>query len=163
MNSADIGLEDIITPAGVSYWPPAPGWWLLALAVAAITALGICGMRRYRRQWGYRNQGLRLLRQCYRQWQQHHNDDRACRELLSILKRVAITACPQEQTIANRHGKAWLDFLNAQTKTPVFGSNEANAIIVDQYKKDPDINITALYQGCQRWIRQHRTKPKTGA
>jgi hypothetical protein len=48
-------LRDIQVPEPISWWPPAPGWWLLALV--SIIALGytVFALRRYRRQYAWRS------------------------------------------------------------------------------------------------------------
>ena len=161
MNPGLPDLEDILTPAGVSAWPPAPGWWLLALVLLLATALGLHALHRYRKKWGYRKQGLRLLDQHYRQWQQQPDDHRACQDLLSALKRVAITAYPQEKTIVHLYGNAWVNFLNAQTPTPVFDGQNATVIAGGQYKQQADMDIHALYHSCRHWTLQHRLRPET--
>jgi hypothetical protein len=51
-------LREIVLPPPVSFWPPAPGWWIVgaALAGAALILLGKTFIR-YRRD-AYRRQAL---------------------------------------------------------------------------------------------------------
>lgn len=158
MNTFDLGLEDIITPVGVSHWPPAPGWWLLACLLIASAVLTGYGIRRYRRKWVYRHQGLRLLRDHYQQWRHDGDADQARTAMLSTLKRIAVCAYPQTKTIVSLHGKDWLAFLNQQTRQPLFTGDAAYLIILGQYTKNPDVDINQLYECCRRWTRQHRAK-----
>ena len=42
------GLRDIQLPESVPFWPPAPGWWLLALLLAASLSCGFFTLYRRR-------------------------------------------------------------------------------------------------------------------
>ena len=54
-------LRDLALPAEVSLWPPAPGWWILAAAVAvSVMILIVMAVRHYRRNT-YRREALQQL------------------------------------------------------------------------------------------------------
>ena len=54
-------LEPLRTPQAIGWWPPAPGWWVLALlALAALVALGRWAWRFYRRGAPLRQARARL-------------------------------------------------------------------------------------------------------
>jgi len=46
---SELPLRDIHLPAPLSWWPPAPGWWLLLTLLVAIALLGGYLLHRYRR------------------------------------------------------------------------------------------------------------------
>ncbi|WP_295007192.1 DUF4381 family protein [uncultured Dechloromonas sp.] len=55
-------LADIVEPAAIGWWPPAPGWLLVALLALL---LAVRGMQQFRRHWQrnrYRRLALRRLR-----------------------------------------------------------------------------------------------------
>lgn len=44
-------LADIHLPADVSFWPPAPGWWVLAaLLMCGLCLLGLVQFRRWQQR-----------------------------------------------------------------------------------------------------------------
>lgn len=49
-NPQDLPLRDIHLPAPVPWWPPAPGWWLLAALLAAMLAGALWYWHRYRKR-----------------------------------------------------------------------------------------------------------------
>ena len=60
MNPQDplAALHPLREPLPIGWWPPAPGWWLLAgLALAALLLLAWHALRRYRAN-AYRRQAL---------------------------------------------------------------------------------------------------------
>ncbi len=94
-------LRDIHLPQSVHWWPPAPGWWIVA---ALLLALGIWLSRylqaRYRRQY-FRGESQDLLKQIWQDYQQNHqqqaentaNADRDFIEnTLALLRRAGKTA-----------------------------------------------------------------------
>ena len=93
MNPADplTNLRDIHLPDPVSWWPPAPGWWLLSLLIiAAVCYLGVQTIRRYKRRL-YRRQAMAELKQI---------EQLPCKPKViatfEILRRTAICAYPDE-------------------------------------------------------------------
>ena len=47
--AATLQLRDIHLPGDAPFWPPAPGWWLLALLIVALIVWGVVrAMRHYR-------------------------------------------------------------------------------------------------------------------
>ena len=105
-------LRDIHLPAPISWWPPAPGWWLLAGMVVALM-LGLYALiRRYRR-----NDWRRVaLRELTRLREQHESQQHAPHNIVSglsvLLRRVAISRFPREE-VAVLNGDAWLGFLDS--------------------------------------------------
>ncbi len=149
-------LADIRLPDPISWWPLAPGWWLLALVLITCCFLGYYTLKHYRTKWAYRNTALSLLKA---QWQQHvtKKDQDTCLSMLTILKRCAITAYPL-QTVNSLHGSRWVDFLNQQTPRPYFNKPLAALINNLQYQEHGVIEeetLSSLYIACQQWIKQH--------
>jgi hypothetical protein len=152
-HAAELPIADIHIPNGVSAWPPAIGWWLLALLIL----LGITGMvmgyKKYRKKWGYRNAALTLLAS----HKDNHIDN--THAVINILKRTAMTAYP-EQNIRSLHGDAWITCLNQQTKERLFTGDIAAFLVLAQYQHTDNMHTVdhpTLYKACQRWIKTHHT------
>ncbi len=93
-------LRDIVVPEPVSWWPPAPGVWVLLCTVAVVVLVITWRFYRSWRSRGYRRAGLALLA-----------DAGTAYDISVILKRVALAAFPREQ-VASLYGKEWIAFLN---------------------------------------------------
>ena len=78
MNPQDplAALHPLREPLPVGWWPPAPGWWLLAaLVLVALLALAWFALRRYRAN-AYRRQALARLRELATGYQQQADPQR---------------------------------------------------------------------------------------
>jgi len=155
-------LEDIITPAGVSVWPLAIGWWLLLLIASALVFFAITYYRAYRKKWGYRVEALQLLELTINNWKEKTiNDELAIKELLTILKRTAISAYSEKNKNGTKnlealYGKEWLQLLQRQAPN-IKSSLEIDEIIsASQYQKKSDCSPLILYKFCKEWIHQHQ-------
>lgn len=90
-------LRDIHLPQAVHWWPPAPGWWIVAALVLALTIwLGRYLQARYRRQY-FRGETQDLLKQVWQDYeQQAGNTANADRDFientLALLRRAGKTA-----------------------------------------------------------------------
>ena len=90
-------LRDIHLPQAVHWWPPAPGWWIVAALILALTIwLGRYLQARYRRQY-FRGETQDLLKQVWQDYeQQAGNTANADRDFiestLALLRRAGKTA-----------------------------------------------------------------------
>lgn len=136
-------LHDIVTPAPVSWWPPAPGWW--ALAAALLIAAGILGFRSWQtwRANTYRRVALGRLQRAT-----------TLGEIAEILKRAALAAYPRPE-VAPLSGAAWLKWLqktqNERATEPV-----EEALGQGVYAETNGRDVTQAAQFAENWVRRHR-------
>tara|TARA_R110002110_G_scaffold406421_1_gene626313 strand:+ start:124998 stop:125471 length:474 start_codon:yes stop_codon:yes gene_type:complete len=154
MNPQDplAALQPLRQPEAISGWPPAPGWWLLALFVAACLALlmWFC-VRRYRAN-AYRRNALQQLQRLHQQYNGGNETQRWMAQINALLKRTALQAYPA-QNIASSSGQQWIDFLN---DTAPAGSPFPAELATAHYQRDTRIDMEALEQVARAWIRKHR-------
>ncbi|WKD51315.1 DUF4381 domain-containing protein [Microbulbifer spongiae] len=144
-------LHDIREPASVSWWPPAPGWWLLAALISAClvgVCLGIVRRRIKARRNRYRVEAVALLRAV------DTSQSTASAEMNEILKRVAVTSFGRMQC-ANLTGPQWLTFL--QNTAPLPCPSDARQVLLEQLYRgtdDPEKN-NVLREYAIGWVEQH--------
>lgn len=156
MNPADplAALHDIHLPPPVSWWPLAPGWWILsALLLVTFSALLFIGMRRWR-QRAYRRQALRDLRAAYLKCQSDNDAAHFQQHTQRLLKQTALVAYPHNQ-VANLHGDRWLQFLDRPLRRSVFMQPDLQPM-ADMYRADTTaVAAPSLYNAARLWIRKH--------
>jgi hypothetical protein len=152
MNEAAAGslqnLHDVIAPAPVGMWPPAPGWYfLLGLALLGLALLAYRKVRTYRRN-RYRRTALRRLDGI----RQNATGAEAGPEIALLLKQTALAAWPRTG-VASLTGPRWAEFL-ADT-----GASEAAAEGLSRagYQRPSDSDgLDGLCTDAEHWIRSHR-------
>ena len=100
MNPQDplAALHPLRTPEPVPWWPPAPGWWLLAgLLLAALAWAAWCGWRRYRSN-RYRRTARQAVQVILARHAEHGDSARTLGELNTVLKAVALRSCPRARS-----------------------------------------------------------------
>ncbi|HEX5126979.1 MAG TPA: DUF4381 domain-containing protein [Rhodocyclaceae bacterium] len=155
MNPALSGLRDIHLPPPISWWPPAPGWWLL---VALVPLLGLVFyiVLRLRRRNRWRVVALAELTHLRQQYAaQNLSAQKLVGELSVLLRRVAISRFPREQ-VASLSGEAWLEFLDhALGDEAVFKTDGGRLLSVAPYLPSTAIaedSLNALLALCERWL-----------
>ena len=146
-------LRDIHAAPAVSWWPPAPGWWMLAfLALVLLVMLGrhlLALIRIHRR----RKQMLG--------WVDHLNtnidpqdDPQAFLATLNrIFKLVALRAFP-DQHCALLAGQDWVGFLADNMKNAQ-STESLNALASGPYDPAPQFDSDIMSELSRVWIRQH--------
>ena len=146
-------LRDIHAAPTAPWWPPAPGWWVIALLLLALLVwLGRRVLARYK---------VRLRRKQMLGWIDHLNANtdpqREPQAYLSTLNRifklVALRAFPAQQC-ASLAGQDWADFVRANMKS----SNETESLSVlatGPYDPAPKFDPQVMSDLTRFWIKQH--------
>lgn len=158
-------LADIHLPAAVSFWPPAPGWWVLAaMLLCGLVLLGYVQVRR----WQQRQRLTRVLAELARaraDWRKADDSKRNAAGLAllyainSLLKRVALLQFPEAQ-VAPLAGTDWLTFLDTHGNTQDFSTGAGKVLADGEYRPVFDADGEALYQLAQRWIEGQYLRPR---
>jgi hypothetical protein len=142
-------------PDPVSWWPPAPGWWLLMLL--GLCLLGVLTwwlVRRYRHEAAGRaaQAELLVLRAALTQ-----DGDTAVfvRGLSRLLKRLALVRFPR-RAVAGLSGEDWLAFLDAEGGAGRFRSGPGRLLLDAPYRPPQDLPVAELASLVEDWIRCHR-------
>lgn len=154
-------LNDIVMPTPVSWWPLAPGWYVVAALIMAV--LLVLGMRRWKRwrQNRYRGQALRELA---RMRQGMERDD--LQGLPELLKRAALSAWPRN-TVAALVGPDWHRFLDDSAGIDRFCSGMGQ--VLDRLAHAPARTApisrgeaTAVLDAAEVWLKQHSAPGEGG-
>jgi hypothetical protein len=163
MNPLD-QLQPLIDPPPVPWWPPAPGWWLLAV----LLPLAGWGLWRLLRRWRVRRRQVRAeaplepLRQAalaeLAQLRKPYDGAPAgpwLQQLNALLKRL----CRERYPDSHSHvlsSRAWLAFLD--NRCPAAGLTRWMVLVEGAYKPQctlSDKAIDELEQAIATWIRKH--------
>jgi hypothetical protein len=157
-------LEPLIAPAPISWWPPAPGWWLLA-ALLPLLIWGLLRVLKRLRKRASKNiqaeDTLDPLRQAaldeLERLAKPYDQDAGpwLQQLNNILKRLCREHYPQSHshTLSSR---AWLAFLD--TRCPAAGLTRWMILVEGAYKPQCQLDdkaIDGLHQAVSIWIRKH--------
>jgi hypothetical protein len=136
-------LHDLVLPASLPWWPPAPGWFFLV----ALLSLGVGWISwRYWKRWqanAYRREALRQLKQL--------QDAPA---IALLLRRTALAVAPRPE-IATKTGSAWVDWLAGQCpeSMPPEVKQLLSFGVYGQPDADQDVRVLRNY--AVSWITHH--------
>lgn len=155
MNRADplAQLRDIHLPAPVSWWPPAPGWWLAGFVALAVAAWLTYFLRRWFLRNRYRKVALNKLFLLDRN--EKERASAVLEEIAALLRRVAMQTYGR-QRVAPLAGDAWLAFLDQTGNTSEFSSGAARVLGSERYRPAVEADIDQVLGIAKKWIREHR-------
>ena len=145
-------LRDIHLPEPVSWWPLAPGWWILIIGGGVLSAWLIHYLYRRYRANRYRRQALQQLKQL----QLTGNPQQQLRELFELLKRTANSTYP------NRHPgskgiELFICFLQNSCDKSVFENLDLQLDKALYSNSEPrSSNSEQLFEDARIWIKEHK-------
>jgi hypothetical protein len=148
-NYAIHGIEEVLAPAPVSWWPSTPGWAF----VGVLTLILLCRVAWKRWRHWRRN---RYRRRALAQLPGRNGEAQArLQATAAVLKATAVTAYPRRE-VAALSGAAWLSWLEANGAG--FCESSRRLLARDQYLANPTVDPAALDQltaEAADWIRSH--------
>ncbi len=155
-------LHDIVEPAAVSMWPPAPGAWLLAGIALTWIAAGLLLWLIRRRRTAYRREALRILDQLEAEWSGAGHAATVLPRIAELLKRVALAGFGRPR-VAALSGAEWLAFLDRTGGDGAFASGPASLLASIPYRPRAAGEPTAaerasILAAARHWIRGHRAE-----
>jgi hypothetical protein len=145
-------LRDIIAPLEQGWWPPAPGWWLVAAIALFLVGWLVKVLVKF---FTYEYSALRkaALRELANLPQQEGINDRHFAEQISaLLKRVAIVRYTEQQP-ARLNGEDWLAFLDQSDSSQIFSQSGGRALLEVQYQASASLNRNELLDAARAWIK----------
>jgi hypothetical protein len=162
MNPLD-QLQPLIAPAAIQWWPPAPGWWLLAVLVPLLLSALWRLLRKLPKQRKNQRMAMQLdplqaaalqeLAQLPKPYDQPAGV--WLQQLNALLKRLCRSHYPDSHS-HTLNGRAWLAFLD--TRCPAAGLTRWMILVDGAYRpqcKMDDKAIEGLSQSIEIWIRKH--------
>ncbi|NKB31833.1 MAG: DUF4381 family protein [Pseudomonadales bacterium] len=149
-------LADIHLPAEVSYWPPAPGWWILALLLLVAVVYFVRRMVQLRNLRQVCQHALAELDRCYKSFAGANGDPGSVRlryvnEFNSVMRRVALVHFPQAN-VASLGGDAWVDFIRQKGDSSGLNDEIAAALSFGRFQTQCDVDVDAMNNLGQAWI-----------
>ena len=143
-------LRDIHLPAEPLWWPPAPGWWLLGLAL--LVGLGYVihrarlAVRRYR--------PIREARRCYAElyagYQRGEIDSAGyLQQANELLKRLYVHGVGDDRA-RRANDEAWLAYLNARSGRDNFSEGPGRQLGNQRFGPHPESAPDALHPLIER-------------
>lgn len=148
MNDPLAALKPLHHPESISWWPLAPGWWVL-LALLLVVAL-LATWRRYR---------LRLQRLALQELGELQSRNLVASAMANqvnqLLKRYALVCFPRTE-VAGLSGKQWLRFLRQHSDEHEF-ARAGNLLLDAPYKRDAEKGEEkALAEFAASWIKRNK-------
>ncbi len=150
-------LADIHLPEPVSFWPPAPGWWVLAV----ILLLGLILFARWWNRHHARQQiylhAIAELDRCMTTFaeQQGSTDQRKLdyvNAVNSVLRRVALVHFP-DSGVASLGGAEWVDFIRKNGDSSGLDDDLAAALSFGRFQTRCDVDVDALDALGRSWLK----------
>jgi len=157
MPQNQLPLRDIQIPDAIGLWPPAIGWWILAVLIPLLLYLSY---KLYK--YLTRKTALKAVKKQLKALKMNTQLDDKLKliELSSLMRRTAVSIFPRTE-VASLTANTWLDFLDKHSNTPLFNSETGRLLIDAAYRKSPNLNeLTALFDLCENWINQQK-EPKS--
>ncbi|HFD13222.1 MAG TPA: DUF4381 domain-containing protein [Crenotrichaceae bacterium] len=156
MEQPSLPLKDIHLPQAVSWWPLAPGWWILVL---------LCGLvflcwyyRNTLRAWLAPGIGKTASRQLNKiTSNQRLSTQQKIQGISQLLRQTAMSLYPRDQ-VAGLAGQQWLRFLDGDDPQKPFSNGAGRCLTDAPYRPDSELDLDAVVDLARSWIKQNKRR-----
>ncbi len=154
-------LRDIHLPEPVSWWPPAPGWWLLL--AAGIAAL-LFALHRHRRERG-RRAALAAIDRIVADLEAGADAVESLRRMSTVLRRFAMSAADESdaRVVSGLVGRGWLEYLDERGGGNAFREGPGRLLVDGPYRPEAAVardGALAAALVVAGWIRARPLAPR---
>jgi hypothetical protein len=143
-------LRDIRLPADISWWPLAPGWWVMAVLLLGLMVIAGLVIRRHRQAGRYRREASTLLAEAYDQWSDDQKSDQYLIRASRLIRQTAVHVCGR-QSVSSVTGDMWMNELDGMSTRPVPESLRY-ALTHLAYQPNPRMNVDQAHQDILDWL-----------
>ena len=111
-------LRDIHLPETINNWPPAYGWWIVALLSITLLGFACYYLIKSYQQAAYRRSALSLFKDINADYRQHGNAKAWLNDITQLLKRTCLIAYPKT-SFADLSGNEWLEYLDSKINNKI--------------------------------------------
>lgn len=148
----ELDLRDIHLPEPLSWWPLAPGWWMVLVGVILLICLIVFLIKRYvKKKNSTKTLARNELSNIQKKYRQSKDSHTLVKELSVLLRRTAISVFPRTD-VAGLTGNDWLVFLDKVIQRKQFSEGVGEILVSAPYKKEIEINSEELLSLCKDWI-----------
>ncbi len=153
-------LRDIHLPDAISWWPPAPGWWLVGAIFVALLVYGLWRWLNEHRNNTYRRQAISELEQAWKQYRSNHDGQAYVKLCNIVLRRAALHRdSVNRRAIAPLAGREWFDYLDSCCKQAVFAGNISADLYEAQYRPhnadQAQHDLRDFHKASLKWLKSH--------
>ena len=145
-------LRDIHLPMDPSFWPFAPGWWILiviALILAYFLFKKITKIRKAKHINNLMQQELSAVRESY---DNHKNKHQLAVDVSTLLNRFVIHVL-KDSNASSLTGESWITYLNSRVQGNVFDGFRSE-LTKAQYQKEVDFDVSRLFATVKNYFPQ---------
>ena len=163
MDPEQIPLKDLQLPVGISWWPLAPGWWILGFILLGLFIYSILILYNNWRGNKARRLALKRLSKIHDNFEQGDDYQEIIQSLSSLLRRTMLAYAPRLE-MAGLTGVKWLEWLDLGLEDRPFtegiGKNLISLPYAEVNAENAQINIKELIEVVDRRIRIPLPKEK---
>ena len=146
-------LRDIHAAAEPGWWPPAPGWWVLAVLLIAVLTLALrFGFKKWRVQ-KRRKRLMAALNAIPGEFNPEENPHDYLAQLNKVFRVVALRAF-SDTASARLQGEEWVSFIHSLLPDGA-DSGSLAALATGPYQPSPEFNADALHHLARTWIKRY--------
>jgi hypothetical protein len=146
-------LQDIHGSTYPGWWPPAPGWWLLALTLAVVLVWALRAVVRKLSEFKRRRELIKALESLQQQFAPGREAHQYLAGLNSLFRVVALKAFPGTGC-ARLQGEEWVRFIQSRMPHSA-GTASLSCLARGPYEPLPEFDAQALSQQARIWVRRH--------
>ena len=154
MNDALEQLRDLHLPEQPGLWPPAPGWWLLAVVGVALIVYLVLRIRRARQRARPFDRAVVALDGLLTDTRAQRLSARDFADAVNALLKRALIHGARRNDAAPLTGVAWLQYLDRVADSNAFTRGPGASLGEDRFAPDVAVDADALHRVARGALRR---------